>query len=201
MRRFERIAYLLVILLLLPYAMKGIDENIHRVRFREYMTECKDIPHCAFWIEDYGGPRRDLTRPLGEREQVIWNDVLEGARERGFQFDEPEASQTTEEADRLPVPPSGAIYGVARWSNRITFSTEDVELMTDDEVCYLMAHELGHQIDNQTERLDHPFFQGHEYQNRQDFADAISIYLCGQEAHDSFKENWKMPWWRYMLTQ
>jgi Zn-dependent protease with chaperone function len=95
--------------------------------------------------------------------------------------------QTTSLVEKLiPVPPLIFFARHFVGPNRIQVNTEWVAQMSDDELRVLLAHELGHAIDSQTERMGHPLFVGAEQLSIQFFADYIARLIAGNAQVDAF---------------
>ncbi len=141
----------------------------------------------SLWADGWGVARAELTEPASPRFAEIYNDVLADARALGFQFSAPELMQTTSLAAKMiPLPPLVFFARHFMGPNRIQVNTEYAMLMSDGELRVLLAHELGHAIDAQTERMGHPLFVGAEHLSIQFFADYIARLIAGNARVDAF---------------
>lgn len=133
------------------------------------------------WFSFDGRARRELSEPAGERLRGPWLWVLKRARERGLVFRAPELRQTTQAyAFQVGLNDPLVLYGEAfPGSNRILINATTTATMSEVELRVLLAHELGHIIDDQTERVGHPMLERFAYLPRQPFADRIASELVG----------------------
>lgn len=152
------------------------------------------------WQSNWGGERAKLSVSLRERERRIFDRVLAQARAEGFVFRDPMATQTTREADMLePLLEGHRVYGTAYPSGRILLSTEDMDRMDDGEVAILMAHEVGHQIDFQTERVGHELLYRLRNADREVVAWEFAKEFCGAQPVKEWRAKWqKKPWMHYL---
>lgn len=188
----------LVALLLAPFTFIGLATVIsvlHRMPVPN--LDCRGSRYCMLWKADWGGERDRHCVPLSEREQKVWQSVVTKARAKGFQFSDPRVFRTDADADGFVVPEDELIiYGAAYPSGRIMLSGKHLDRMSDDELCVLMAHELGHQVDNQTERVGNPFLHRLRNADPQALADEFAREVCGTETVTAWKGKWQSssPW-------
>ncbi|HXV26558.1 MAG TPA: hypothetical protein VD862_00805 [Candidatus Paceibacterota bacterium] len=193
--RFWWVVWGIIAVGLLPFTEVGVARALMPPGERSFADYCRASPYCQLWFDHFGGERERLSMPLGEREQGIWDGVVAKARAKGLQFIEPQVRQTTPEGDAVPVFRfDREVLGVAYGGNRILLSSRHLSRMDDGLVAVLMAHELGHRIDNQTERVGHDAFGEIRYSGSQEFADAIAAYICGQDELARFHQ------WKWDLT-
>jgi hypothetical protein len=133
------------------------------------------------WFSFDGRSRRELSEPAGDRLNVPWRWVLSRARERGYIFRAPELRQTTAAyAFQVGFNDPLVLYAEAfPGSNRILVNASTTAAMSEAELRVLLAHELGHIIDDQTERVGHPVLERFAHLPRQPFADRIACELVG----------------------
>lgn len=141
----------------------------------------------SLWTDGWGVARAELTEPASPRFARLYNGVIADARTLGFQFRAPELTQTTVLAAKMiPLPPLIFFARHFMGPSRIQVNTEWVSQMSDEELRVLLAHELGHAIDAQTERVGHPLFVGAERLSIQLFADYIARLIAGNAQVDAF---------------
>ena len=182
-----------VVLLLLPFARIGLGVVVMHTTVMARYVDCRSTKFGRLWLCDAGDDRERWTEPLNGREQGIWKTVVTDARKHGFVFREPVPVHTTVEADSFQRPLPGKIYGRAFWSGRILLSSQDMTAMSDEEVALLMAHELGHHIDFQNERMRHPVLNRLANADEETVAWGVAAELYGGEAVGRFQEKWQHP--------
>lgn len=191
----ERVVYQVALLLLGAVIWQGLV-----ARFLELSGMCERAPYCVFWNSMDGTVRQAYSMPLQAPYRAVWDRVIAEAHKQGFVFSDPEPRQTTSAFAAL-TEVGGRIYAVARFSNRVYIDTKYLQRMTEAEQCHLMAHELGHQMDFQTERLGHASLKPLRPLPMQSFADEFSVLICGREALKEFDRRWHHhdTWWDYVF--
>ena len=145
----------------------------------------------ALWGDGPGGVRSELTEPASERLQRVYGEVLRDAVRWKFRFLPPALYQTNEFVPIFIPDPPICLYG--RYfvgPNRILIEQSWAEKMTDTELRVLLAHELGHAIDCQTERIGHWSFPPVYLYGQQEFADHIARLLVGIDEVRSFNSKY-----------
>lgn len=139
------------------------------------------------WGDGRGWVRSELTEPASPRLQGVYDIIVRRARARQFEFRPPALYQTKDILPLfLPLPPV-RIYGRHFVGpSRILVCQEWTSRMTDTELQVLLAHELGHAIDDQTERVGHRSFKSVYLFGQQEFADHIAQLLVSIEAVAAF---------------
>lgn len=149
-----------------------------------------------FWFNPDGTTRRIYTEPADERLAEIGERIFSLAEGKGFTFRRPDVSQTTTEyVELVPLAHDAhygdPIYGVTlSGPNRIIINTGYMVRMTDEELEVLVAHELGHAVDAQSERLDDERLQEWRLLPSQVFADRFAAELLGFERVRTFNGHW-----------
>ena len=137
----------------------------------------------ALWGDGRGEVRSELTEPASPRLQSVYGVIVRRARARQFKFRPPALYQTKDIVQLLlPLPPIRVYGRHFVGPNRILVTKEWTDRMTDTELQVLLAHELGHAIDDQTERIGHRSFKSVYWFGQQEFADHIAELLVGIEA-------------------
>jgi Zn-dependent protease with chaperone function len=146
------------------------------------------------WFSYDGRARRELSEPAGERLRAPWRWVLERARKRGFTFRAPELRQTTSEyAFQVGLSDPLRLYGEAfPGANRILINSVTTSMMSEEDLRVLLAHELGHIIDDQTERVGHPVLERFAQLPRQPYADRIAGEIVGYPEALAFHRKYVM---------
>lgn len=145
----------------------------------------------ALWSDGWGEVRAGLTEPASPRLQNIYAGVLRRAKAWEFDVQPPTLMQTKVfVAELLPDPPERFYGRYFVGPNRILLNREWTDRMTDDEVRVLLAHELGHAIDHQSERIGHWTFRRAYLYNRQGFADYIAMLLIGVREVRHFNDSY-----------
>jgi len=181
----------LMSLLLFPCTLMGLGRLYRHTVTGSVYEDCRATKYSRLWDCFCGADRTRWSMPLKDREQRLWQGVLIRARQKGFVFRDPEPRQTTPEADSFVRPVGHTIYGEAYMSGRILLSSQDMARMNDEEVDVLMGHELGHQVDAQTERTGYEIFNRFANADHETVAWAFVTELYGVEAIDRFRNKWQ----------
>ena len=188
----ERVLWGLALGLLLLFSWPNL---MHRWQAIERIPAvCERFEYCQFFTSMDGAARRKYSKPLEGKYREAWNKVIATAHEKGFAFRDPEPFQTTPEFDGL-AEVGGRIYGLAWFSNRVYLNAKYMKDMSDGDLCQLQAHELGHQMDLQTERLGHRHLYATRDLPMEKFADEFSVVICGRTALDDFRKRWQHHDW------
>lgn len=155
---------------------------------------CEHFKYCQFFSGMDGRVRQEYSEPLRDRYRAAWDKVIATAHDKGFAFRSPEPFQTKPEFDEL-AEVGDRIYGVAWFSNRIYLNTKYMKDMSDTDLCHLEAHELGHQVDLQTERMGHEYLDRFRNLPMEAFADEFSVVICGRKALDDYRKKWQTVDW------
>lgn len=188
----ERVLWGLALGLLTMFAWPNLVVRLHGLE--RIPNICKQSDYCMYFNSMDGAARQKYSKPLEGRFRESWDKVVAKARAEGFAFKEPEPFQTTPEFDSLHEL-GGTYYGLAWYSNRVYLNAKYMGQMTDSDLCHLQAHELGHQVDMQTERLGHRHLHATRDLPMQMFADEFSVVICGRPSLEDFREKWQHSDW------
>lgn len=141
--------------------------------------------HDAFWNATPGAmmlygrpPDVRFIRPLAR--------MVSEARNQGFVFSEPQVVQTNNVFSIWNVPwQKISNIAVDESRTRILIYGPGMEEFDDDKLECVLAHELGHIIDYQSNRIGHPVFDRIWCLGDQEFADSIGGLLCGYERYQA----------------
>ncbi len=139
------------------------------------------------YIVFYNGPRSRIFHwciERNERVYKIFHEVCEAAVRRGFKFSYPWTATT-----KLWVRPL-FFYGIAYpFENAIVINRHTADTLNDSDLSALISHELGHLIDYQTQRKNHPFFTPEMVAlGSEKFAWAIATFITSSEDVNNFFE-------------
>lgn len=133
------------------------------------------------WYEYYLNPR-ELVYAQVKLEKVL-SEVVELARKKGFKFETPSVSaHNSRKYGLLGASYSMPARAMANKGESIAYDLDYFSI--DNDLGYVravMAHELGHIIDKQTERKGHPLFDKIKHLDGEGFADAFAVYICSKE--------------------
>ena len=149
----------------------------------------------TMWFGLDGTLRHHYSEPAGERVDGAVREVMARAQEKGFVVDINEVRQTTDAFhERVPIarnavhgdPAMGVSYAGSR---KIILNSAYVALMDDDELRFLVSHEIGHHVDHQTERLGERF-DAWRFYSVERFADAFAAEMVGDDVVRAFNLKW-----------
>lgn len=149
----------------------------------------------GLWNDERGAIRARFSEPASAKLQEIFHGVVRDAGAQGFVFREPALSQTILAVEMF-IPQNSKYVFYGRYfsgPNLILVNQQWTNTMTDTELRVLLAHELGHGIDAQTQRLGHPVFSEIYNLSTQEFADHIARLITGDEAVNAFQDAYVLP--------
>ncbi len=148
----------------------------------------------GIWEDERGAIRVRFSERAPSKLVEVFRGVMRDAVALGFSFREPVLFQTIPEVEMFTPNSSYLFYGrYFSGPNLILVNQRWTKLMTDTELRVLLAHELGHGIDVQTQRLGHPVFSEIYNLSTQEFADHIARLITGDEAVNAFQDTYVLP--------
>lgn len=119
-----------------------------------------------------------------EKLDRLLDEVCRIAAQKGLKFKRPEIRMVCEGIGEIRTRRAigqivGRVVGKALGGELIMIFARCLDEFSDMELAVTVAHELGHIIDEQTQRIGHPFFESikHLDIDRETFADAMAAYL------------------------
>jgi len=150
-----------------------------------------------FWYHRDGAFRMRYSESANERLRRVAAMVVTDARRQGFAFRMPILAQTTAAYhERIPLasekPFIGDVVmgGFFPGANRIIISSGYMAELDDEMLYVLVAHELGHAVDLQNERVGHPSFGRWSDLSPDFFADSFAASLAGVEVVERFNRKY-----------
>lgn len=142
-----------------------------------------------FWFHHTGEGRATMSMPADARHAAAYIRTQQRARAMGFRFQPPELRQTRPELVLLLGPGIKYIFAIHYVGPRIILVNGWWTGQMDDlELEMLLAHELAHAIDVQSERRGHrilDFFSGEE--NDDVVADLLAMMMFKPGEYRSFQ--------------
>lgn|GEM_PF-3090210 len=144
------------------------------------------------WLGGYRSARERFTEPASPKLDQLYRGVLRDIGAWKFTFTEPTLSQTTNSSHWFVFNSYSVIYGrYFSELNHILVNQEVARTMTPIELRVLLAHEVGHSIDIQTNRKGHWIFvQEVQDYGKQAFADYIARLIIGGDAVEAFEKKY-----------
>ena len=113
--------------------------------------------------------------------ELILDEVMERAELKGFKLVRPEVRVLKKWLRLLRTDKILArAMAIGLW-NRILFDGKCFNSYTKKDLVILMAHEVGHIIDNQTQRRGHPLFDKIRDLNNEYFANSFAAFLYSKK--------------------
>ena len=122
--------------------------------------------------------------------EMLLDEVMESAEESGFTIKRPKVRILKRGLGMLAIGDVPARACAQGRRNRILFDRKWFPFNDYVTRRAIMAHELGHIVDYQTNRMGHPLFDKIKYVRSELFADAFAAFLYSKEDVISFREPW-----------
>jgi hypothetical protein len=113
-----------------------------------------------FWIGDRADLRVRMSMPANKRLLALFADVVARAHQHHYTFQAPQLLQTRPALEPMLGRTIPYVLAMTYVGPRKTIvNSWGANRMNDQELRTLLAHELGHVIDTQNERMGHPIFE------------------------------------------
>jgi len=125
-----------------------------------------------------------------KRLEYLLDEVIKKAEEKGFKIKRPRVRILKRGLGLLVVSEIPARACASGYFNRILFDGKWFRVNSNDVRRSIMAHELGHIVDHQTNRIGHPLFEKIRHVDQELFADAFAAFLYSKQDVIEIREPW-----------
>lgn len=141
------------------------------------------------------------SRPADQRYVTALTHVTKRARALGFRFKDPKLLQTNELYDVWYHRWEYSGYGIVEPRGGHSMLVDSVWLadFSDTDLECVIAHELGHVIDDQTHRIGIPMGSDVWCLGSQEFADSVGRLICGTAPYNDMMRRYQI--YRPMTTR
>lgn len=176
------------VLLLAVMSGDRVASFVNEELVREYSVWSSAQAVATFWYNRVGDQREALSIQADERHARAYQRVIERARARGFVFDVPRLRQTRPELALVLGHGIAYVYAMHYIGPRVILvNAWWTEHMSDSHLEMLLAHELAHAIDVQSERHGHWSFVMLTSSDDDDIvADVIASTMFGVGEYQGF---------------